>query len=294
MLKDTDRSGSGFSRQVDEAKQMIRSGDEARAVGNGETEQSISQPRSARGIPNEARKRLFETFARWQLPAEFLTELVDHSHCLPYDAGMPIFLRGESADLIFWVLTGLVRIAYPKPDGTRVAVKLAGPGDVVGFADAIAPSGRRVYTFEGESITKAYIALVTRDQVLNVLRRLPPQSLVPLLEFVNSSWSSVYSLQARFLGLSFRERLDLVFEDLGQRFGVRDSRGILLTVRLSHEDLAEMIASSRPMVTRLIAEMVAEGVIARQGKHYLLLNQPTIEAEGSSRVVKRLSSVIVN
>ena len=34
-----------------------------------------------------------------------------------------------------------------------------------------------------------------------------------------------------------------------------------------------MIASSRPMVSGLIGEMVDEGVILRQGKHYVLLQR---------------------
>jgi CRP-like cAMP-binding protein len=99
---------------------------------------------------------------------------------------------------------------------------------------------------------------------MSALRRLPSAKLVPLLELLNSSWASINSLQVRFLGLSFRERLDLVLEELAKRFGVRDSRGILITTRLSHEDLAEMIASSRPMVSPLIADMVHQRVIARQ------------------------------
>jgi CRP-like cAMP-binding protein len=137
--------------------------DEAGALRASETKRRISQPPTVKGIPKEARERLLEEFARWQLPEEFITELMDHSHCLPYAPGMSVFLRGESADLIFWVLAGLVKIAYQKPDGTRLLVKLAGPADVLGFADTIAPSGHRIHAFEGDAVTKAYIALVTRE-----------------------------------------------------------------------------------------------------------------------------------
>ena len=260
---------------------MIKLVDQAGALPASETKRRISQPRIVKGIPNEARERLLEEFGRWQLPEEFINELMEHSHCLPYAPGMPVFLRGESADLIYWVLAGLVKIAYPKADGTRVLVKLAGPGDVLGFADTIAASGHRIHAFEGEAVTKAYIALVTREQVMSALRRLPSANLVPLLELLNSSWASVNSLQVRFLGLSFRERLDVVFDELGKRFGVRDSRGVLITTRLSHEDLAEMIASSRPMVSRLIADMVGQKVIAREGKYYVLLNKSPVQNNGN-------------
>lgn len=245
----------------------------------------------AKEIPNEVRTRLLEQLACWDIPVATLTELIDHGHCILYAPGTPIFLKGSTADVVFCVLTGLVKVCYPNTDGTRVVVKLAGPGDIIGFADTIDGAGRHTQAFESEAFTKASVALVTRDHVIRTVQRLSPQKLVSLLEMLNSSWSATYCLYARFLGLSFRERLDMIFAELAQRFGIKDSRGILLTPELSHEALAEMIASSRPMVSRLIAEMVAQGIIARQGKHYILLNTTTAERDKASITSLRPASL---
>ena len=228
-----------------------------------------------KGTPNEAQDRLLEQLTAWQLPAECLTELIEHSHCISYAPGTTIFLKGSSADVIFWVLTGLAKVSYPNTDGTRVVVKLAGPGDVIGFADTVDSAGRHTQAFEAEAVTKSSVALFTRDHVIRTLHRLSPLKLVSLIESLNSSWSAMNSFYARFLGLSFRERLEIIFSQLAERFGAKDSRGVLLTPGLSHDALAEMIASSRPMVSRLIAEMVDQRVIARQGKHYILLDAST-------------------
>ncbi len=225
--------------------------------------------------PNEARQRLLEQLADWQLPAMCLADLIDHSHCISYPPGAPIFLKGSTADVIFWVLTGLVKVCYPNTNGTRVVVKLAGPGDIIGFAATVDTAGRHTQAFESEAVTKSSVALFTRDHVVKTLQGLNPQKLVSLIETLNCSWSATYSFYARFLGLSFRERLDIIFAQIAHRFGVKDSRGILLTPELSHEALAEMICSSRPMVSRLITEMVKQRVIARQGKHYILLDAST-------------------
>ena len=62
-----------------------------------------------------------------------------------------------------------------------------------------------------------------------------------------------------------------VLRDLARKFGVKDSRGILLLPELGHADFAEMIGSSRPMVSRLIAEMVANKRLLYDGKHYIVL-----------------------
>jgi CRP-like cAMP-binding protein len=247
-----------------------------------------------KGIPNEARERLLEQLAAWQLPAECLTELIEHSHCISYAPGAPIFLKGSTADVIFWVLTGLVKVSYPNTDGTRVVVKFAGPGDVIGFADTVDSAGHHTQAFESEAVTKSSVALFTRDHVFRALLRLSPQKLVSLIESLNSSWSTMHSFYARFLGLSFRERLEIIFAQLAQRFGVKDSRGVLLTPELSQEALAEMIASSRPMVSRLIAEMVDQRVIARQGKHYILLDTFTAMPDKTPVSSLRTASVPKN
>lgn len=71
--------------------------------------------------------------------------------------------------------------------------------------------------------------------------------------------------------MSLRERLQLVLADLGSRFGVQDARGVLLTSELAQEELAEMIGSSRPMVSKLLSEMAERSIIACQGRRYILL-----------------------
>ena len=168
-------------------------------------------------------------------------------------------------------------------------VNLAGPGDFVGYAD-FDLRGHPAQVFEVETLTKSSLALFTREHILKVLNTLDRQALVRAIERLNTAWSMLAHWFGTFLGMSFRERLELVLKDLGARFGVRDARGILLTPELAHSDFADMIGSSRPMVTRLMAEMASEGLLARQGKRFLLLEpladtQASIRGEGNGRAL---------
>lgn len=237
-------------------------------------------------IPEEAQRRLSEQLTQWELPEEFVSELFGHHTLVTYSKGELLFLQGSTADVGFWILSGLVKIYSANADGSRIVTAVLGPGEVTGFTDCVKSNGRRAQALEAEALTKASVALFTRDYVLKALQKLSPAKLVYLFEKFNTSWSSRFSSYAQFLGMSLRSRLETVFADLAARFSVRDARGSLLTVALTHDDLAEMIASSRPMVSRLIAEMIDQCIIARQGKHYILLNnsaarrvaEPTIEA----------------
>ena len=65
---------------------------------------------------------------------------------------------------------------------------------------------------------------------------------------------------------------------LGRKFGAPDDEGIALTFEPAHGELAEMIGCSRPMVSRLIADLIKQGEIARRGRLYILLNGGAIAA----------------
>jgi CRP-like cAMP-binding protein len=232
-------------------------------------------------IPEEAQRRLAEQLSQWELPEEFVAELFGHHALVTYAKGEPLFLQGSTADVGFWILSGLVKLYSPNADGSRVVVALIGPGDLAGFTDYVESNGRRAQAFEAEALTKASVALFTRDYVMKALQKLSAPQLVGVFERFNTSWSSLACAYAQFLGMSFQDRLLKVFANLAARFAVRDARGRLLTVELSHDDLAEMIASSRPMVSRLIADLTAQRIIARQGKNYILLDNPAAAGAGS-------------
>lgn len=205
------------------------------------------------------------------IPGTFVDEIIGHHTVVNYNKGSMVFLEGSPADVMFLVIAGLVKVYCPRPDGTRILVKLAGPGDLIGHVDYIDSRGRRAQVFEVEALTKCSVALFTREHVIKLLQSLEHSALLQMIERLNTAWSSMAQWFVTFLGMSFRERLEVVLRELGAKFGVRDTRGVLLMPELAHVDLADMIGSSRPMVSRLIAEMTEEGLILRQGKQFILL-----------------------
>ncbi len=218
----------------------------------------------------QGQSRLLAQLEQCGLPKPAITALVGRHTLVRYPKGSPLFLQGSPADVVFAVFSGLVKIYCPRAEGSRILVELAGPGDVVGYADFVDSNNQRSQVFEAHALTSCCVALFTRQHVLKMLKGLEAGVLIRLLELVNSYWSSITHRYAMFLSMSLRERLEVVLSDLGGRFGVSEARGVLLTPELAQEELAEMIGSSRPMVSKLLTEMTERGVIARQGRRYIL------------------------
>lgn len=215
--------------------------------------------------------RLLELLEQWGLPKDAIAGLVGRHTLVRYPKRSPLFLQGSPADVVFGVFNGLVKVYCPGADGNRILVHLAGPGDLIGYADFLDGNRQRSQMFEAHALTSCSVALFTRQHVLKMLRGLDQSVLLKLLESLNGFWSALLHRYAVFLSMSLRERLQMVLADLGARFGVNDARGIMLTPELAQEELAEMIGSSRPMVSKLLSEMAERSMIACQGRRYILV-----------------------
>jgi CRP/FNR family transcriptional regulator, cyclic AMP receptor protein len=205
------------------------------------------------------------------LPPEFIDELIGDNIIARYAKRFRLFLQGAPADVLMLIVNGVVKVHCAQPDGRRFLVELAGPGDLIGYVDLYDTRGRHCQAFEAQALTNCAVALITRQRILKLIEAAEHGLLVNLFERLNSFWAAIVHHYASFMTLSYRERLEAKLSEVASRFGVRDARGTLLTLELGHDDWAEMIGSSRPMVSRLLAEMVENRALEREGKHYILL-----------------------
>lgn len=213
-----------------------------------------------------------------KVPDKLIREILEYHSDLRYEPGATIFSQGAPADIILWVVKGLVKESCSCRGGNRILVRLATAGDVIGCADQVNEKGQWVRRFEAEAVTKCVVAMVTRQRVRELFMSLPPAVLLDVSERMNAAWAGWVHYYAALMGMSFRERLELVLGQLGRKFGAPDDDGIALTFEPAHGDLAEMIGSSRPMVSRLMADLIKQGEISRRGRLYILMKGGTIAA----------------
>jgi CRP/FNR family transcriptional regulator, cyclic AMP receptor protein len=213
----------------------------------------------------------------WGIPEQTAKELSKHHTELDYPSGKLIFSQGSPADIVLWVIKGVVREICPNAKGSQTLVRLATAGDILGLADKLDEKGQWVRRFEAWTASKCVLAIVTRQHVRDLLRNMNPEELLALSERMNSASSEWVHYYATFLGLSYRERIEMVMAELGRKFGIPDREGVLLTFEPTHSDLAEMIGSSRPVVGRVIADLIEDGEIGRRDRKYILLRGGAIE-----------------
>jgi CRP/FNR family transcriptional regulator, cyclic AMP receptor protein len=197
----------------------------------------------------------------WQLPDEFIAQLAASCHPVTFEKESLLFAKGLPADLVFFVVDGVVRIYATEPSGSRCIFMLAGRGDFLGFTSAPYDRGA-VHCLDASALSKCLVVLFSRRRIIQLLSSaLSASALVELIENINTAWSRALEWQLRFFELPYRERLVLMLHELGKKFGVAVPEGTLIDIRLTHDDFAELIGCSRPVVGKIFTEMTSAGHI---------------------------------
>jgi CRP/FNR family transcriptional regulator len=69
--------------------------------------------------------------------------------------------------------------------------------------------------------------------------------------------------------------------NLSERFGETNESGTVLDLRLTHQDLANMIASTREAVSKVMSEFQRDGSIEVQNRKIVLLNKSALAERAS-------------
>jgi CRP-like cAMP-binding protein len=209
------------------------------------------------------------------LSAEALRELASGLNPANFQR-RDVILREEAPTTgIHILLKGVAKITCLNRCGERVTVALLAPGPIPEFLSL--PVSR--WHFRCEAYSDCRVGSPGWDRFNAIALK---ASEAALFEFYRNSLRFWYRLLLRgstFLNLSLRERIEITLLELCEDFGIKESRGTLLSVFISHGDLADMVGASRPRVTEHLAELERERVVIRQGRQLIVrsdkLENPT-------------------
>ena len=215
--------------------------------------------------------------AQMEWPADVVGDLARRAHVVTYDPGATVFHAGESADLLYVLLRGEVKLYYGTGDGDRLLVTIARPGELLGFPDLVsdaatggADAGAVGQIFTAEALSSSCIALIAKTHVVRAAQALEPAQLMQVLQRANAGWTHLSRRALEFLTMDIRSRLACVIEEVADGFGIPDARGRLIRLRLSHEDFGELVGASRPMVSKHLKDFATAGIFFKDRGKYVL------------------------
>jgi len=178
-----------------------------------------------------------------------------------------IFKEGEASSRVYILLSGVAKLCYVNR-GQRVLVGFVGPGEVFGLSSLLPQTNR---PFRCEAYSDCTVAVVKPEIFVDTVLGVPLERLSLILDATVGRWWGMLVRYANFVGMGLRERLAGALLELAEKFGVRDSRGTLLTIKLTHADLAELVGASRQRTTEQLNDFEREGVITREGRRLIIM-----------------------
>lgn len=235
---------------------------------------------------------------RLGLPTEAAAELAEYAHIVSYERNDSVFRAGEPSDLLHLLISGEVRLYYGTAAGSRLLVSIVRKGDLFGMGNlqgGEARTAQQEHCFTAHAVAHSKVAILVRAHVARILQRLPGTDLVRVFERVESSWKTLCGRLVAFMTQGVRIRLAYSIIGIARAFGIADARRTLITLRLSHQDFAEMIAASRPTVSKCLNDLAQAQVFVKQGGRYILQREDLLAAMvGESRTAEPLSGRVAD
>jgi CRP/FNR family transcriptional regulator, cyclic AMP receptor protein len=198
------------------------------------------------------------------------------SHPGTYPGGALLFVEGQLPRGAFVLCSGKVKLSTTSRDGKVLILKVAEAGEVLGLSATISGT---CYELTAETAGPCHVNFVDRDALLRLMERTGEMG-VHAAQELSKEFQSVYrDIHELVLARSSAgklARLLLSWTTAREReTGVSEVR---VRASLTHEEMAQMIGSSRETVTRLLSDLKKKEFIRLEGSTLVIRNRTALEA----------------
>jgi CRP/FNR family transcriptional regulator, cyclic AMP receptor protein len=203
------------------------------------------------------------------LPPDQARRLLDGAIRMDVPAGAIVYREADPARC-FVVVEGLFRSFLSSPDGRQVTFRYGRRGDSLALASVIGES----LPLTIQAMTPSSL-LAIRTEALREMVANDPEVARACAEELTRQLNEALDGAARNAFHTVRQRLARQLLDLAE------SDGHGMSARVSHQELADAIASSREVVSRTLHEMRADSLLETTHDHLVVL----LDVDGLAREI---------
>jgi CRP/FNR family transcriptional regulator, cyclic AMP receptor protein len=213
------------------------------------------------------------------LPPTALHSFEAIKYATAYPKGAVLFVEGQAPRGIFVLCKGRVKLSICSTDGKTLILKIAEPGEVLGLSATV--SGK-TYELTAETIDPCQVNFVKREDFLRFLKE-HADACFRVAEQLSDKYNTACR-EIRSLGLSHSaaEKLAKLLLEWSSRSGESNKQEPRVRLSLTHEEIAQMIGTSRETVTRLFAELKKRQIVNARGATLVIRNKAALRALASS------------
>jgi len=213
------------------------------------------------------------------LPTSALQAFETIKYATAYPKGAVLFVEGQAPRGIFVLCKGRVKLSICATDGKTLIVKIVEPGEVLGLGGTV--SGKP-YELTAETIDPCQVNFVKREDFLRFLRE-HAEACFKVAQQLSEKYNTACH-EVRSLGLSHSagEKLAKLLLEWSSKNAEGAKQEPRLKLALTHEEIAQMIGTSRETVTRLFADLRKRQIVHTKGSTLVIRNKAALKLIASN------------
>ena len=200
---------------------------------------------------------------------DVLEFLAAKAHRQTFREGETIFYQGDPGSTCHLIVEGNVRVVVIGEDGRELAMRILGPGEIIG---EMALFEDRPRSASVEALARTQTLELHQEALLRCLRHSPTLAL-RLLGALSSRLRYATEEAEGLASLTVSERLLRRLWKLAEWSGVPVEEGVRLALPMTQQELAALVGTSRESVNRALVQLRSQDRV-RIDRGWIVLVEP--------------------
>lgn len=179
-----------------------------------------------------------------------------------------VYICGDQAEAVYFIESGLVKLAMLSPEGKECLLAIHTAGDIFG---EMCLSGLCTRL---ETATAMEETVVKQIPGSKFFARLSQDALLEgFVKYLALRIADQQQVIANLVTVGSERRLGKTLLQLARKLGKKDPRSIRLELKISHEELSEMVGTTRPRISMFMQRFRSLGLIETNANRFLVIKE---------------------
>ncbi len=204
---------------------------------------------------------------------ESLVRETRNSRAVTFARHENVYTVGEQDEMVYYIESGQVKLVMDSPEGRECIIGIHGMGDIFGELCLSGLNSRLETAITMKATT------VKRIPSSQFFTRLQHDSLLEgFVRYLAVRVADQQQVISNLVMVDSEQRLGQTLLQLGRTMGKKDPRSIRIELKISHEELSEMVGTTRPRVSMFMQRFKNLGLIETNKEHFLIIKENKLSA----------------
>ena len=191
-----------------------------------------------------------------------------------YPKGAMLFIEGQLPRGVFVLCSGKVKLSTTSRDGKTIITKISDAGDILGLNAVIS---NRPYEVTAEMMEPGQANFIPRDSLQLMLKDFPEVAARTAQQLSRNYYVAYEEIRTLGLAASPSEKFAKLLLSWSTKPTANDDGSSQVKLTLTHEEIAEIIGTTRETVSRLFSEFKKKQLMQLKGATLVIRSRVALE-----------------